>query len=237
MRLGALISNILPSTKTCEIDLSLPNRSPLTTVRFAIFPTSIEPRRSATPNISAALSVIARTAASFDRPFSVALTAFAKKSLLVAAPPLWNENCRRRSKLARDLAFARSPFPFSGAAAGEEAAVRLGKFSDNSNGTFCSCKRPLAASHHVDGDHRVRLYSFARSRALEFRSRCRGKDNASAEDDIIMRFERSVRRDAAFHADLWQTSQNCRAFASLNICRRAEMLRQRTRILPGIVLT
>src|SRR6184192_747849 len=65
---GSCVSNRCPSTKTILILVFSSKRSPSVTTRFAILPFSMEPRRSATPKISAGESVNARRAASGARP-------------------------------------------------------------------------------------------------------------------------------------------------------------------------
>src|ERR1700731_2321862 len=68
---GTWIVNLRPSTKTYFIFVFSLNRSPSVMTRLAIFPFSMEPRRSATPKISAGVRVIARSAASGARPASI----------------------------------------------------------------------------------------------------------------------------------------------------------------------
>src|SRR5260370_1167037 len=68
---GSRTSNLRPSTKTILIFVFSSKRSPSVTTRLAIFPFSMEPKRSATPKISAAVSVSARSAASGARPASI----------------------------------------------------------------------------------------------------------------------------------------------------------------------
>src|SRR5690242_10724381 len=69
--------NCFPSMNTYSMVALSSNASPLVTTRFAIFPFSMLPSRSATPYISAAFKVSARTAASRGKPASMAFfTAF-----------------------------------------------------------------------------------------------------------------------------------------------------------------
>src|SRR6266566_2016861 len=86
-RAGSRTSNFLPSTKTSFTLVFSAKRAPSVTTRFAIFPVSSEPRRSATPKICAGARVSARSASSAESPASMDfLTAF-KMSLGAEIPP------------------------------------------------------------------------------------------------------------------------------------------------------
>src|SRR4030095_5243007 len=86
-RSGSLTSKRRPSTNTNLILVFSLKRSPSVITRLAIFPFSIEPRRSATPKISAGESVSARKAASGASPASMDfLAALCRSFGFVVAP-------------------------------------------------------------------------------------------------------------------------------------------------------
>src|SRR5579859_3844670 len=59
-----VIGTSCPSMKTCFTSVFMSSGSPLATTTFAVLPTSSDPSLSATPQISAALNVIAFSASS-----------------------------------------------------------------------------------------------------------------------------------------------------------------------------
>ena len=139
---GALGVIIRPSTNTSATLVPRSNRSPLATVRFAIFPGSIEPVCSATPKICAGAIVSARTAWSWLSPAATALDALPRKSNQLVMPP---DSKAKRTPAADSLpatlgAFTRASRVRSGSggAPGAGACVTCGKSSDNSTGMFAA---------------------------------------------------------------------------------------------------